>query len=255
VKENNSMNNISVIIIAGNEEENIRDCLESVKWADETIVVDSESTDNTVEIAKTYTEKVFIRTWNGYSDQQKYALSKVSNDLVLSIDADERVTTELTDYILNKDLNVANGYFIRRDNYFLDNKIHGCGWDNDYQMRLFKKSEVSVTDRLVHGGFVVAGKSMKIHYSIVHYTGKSLHQALEKTNEYSSLLSREKAGSKIVGFTSLAFEPIIALYQHFIARKGYKDGVYGFLVSLFHAITKLQELAKIWEINRNAKSK
>jgi hypothetical protein len=174
---------------------------------------------------------------------------------VLSIDADERVTIELKDYILNKDLNVANGYFILQNNYYLDNKINGCGWDNDYQMRLFKKSDVSVTDRLVHEGFVVIGKSTKINYSVVHYTNNSLHQPLEKTNGYSSLLSREKAGSKIVGFTSIAFEPFIALYQHFVARKGYKDGVYGFLISLFHAITKLQELVKIWEIKRNTNGK
>ena len=81
-------NKISVILITGNEEENIGDCLKSVNWADEIIVVDSESTDRTVEIAKTYTEKVFIKPWDGYSDQIKYALSKVNNEWVLSIDAD-----------------------------------------------------------------------------------------------------------------------------------------------------------------------
>jgi len=254
MKENHSKNKISVIIIAGNEEENIKDCLESVKWADEIVVVDSESTDNTVEIAKSYTEKVFVKPWSGYSEQKKYALSKASNEWVLSIDADERITTELKDYLSCEDINAANGYYIKRDNYFLGKIILGCGWDKDYQMRLFKKSEASVTDRLVHEGFEIKGKSMTIKYPIIHYTNKSLHQALDKANHYSTLLAKEKFKEKNVGFLSLVFKPFIALYQHFIARKGYKNGVYGFLVSLLHSITQLQELAKIWEINRNAKS-
>jgi hypothetical protein len=96
---------------------------------------------------------------------------------------------------------------------------------------------------------------MKIDYSIVHYTNKGLHQALDKTNQYSSLFAKEKYKSRNVGFTALVFKPFLALYQHFIARKGYKDGIYGFLVSLIHSITKLQELAKIWEINRNVTAK
>ena len=246
-------NKISVILITGNEEENIGDCLKSVNWADEIIVVDSESTDRTVEIAKTYTEKVFIKSWDGYSDQIKYALSKVNNEWVLSIDADERVTVELKEYILSSNLNDANGYYILLDNYFLGKKIIGCGWSNDYQMRLFKKSEVTVTESPVKKGFVVAGKSMNINDSIVHDTNRSLHQTLERTNYYSTLLSQEKAGSKKVGIISLTFKPLIAFFQQFITCKVYKDGVYGFLVSLIYTITKLQELAKIWEINRNAK--
>jgi len=254
MKENQTENEISVIIITGNEQKNIKDCLESVKWTNEIIVVDSESTDNTIEIAEIYTKKVFINPWSGYSDQKKYALSKASNEWVLSIDADERVTAELKEYILNKDLSIASGYYILRNNYFLGKKILGCGWDKDYQLRLFKKSEVSVTDRLVHEGFVVAGKSMKISHSIIHYTSRSLHQALDKENQYSSLLAEEKVGTKNVGFTSFTIKPFIALYQHFIARKGYKDGVYGFLISLLHAISQLQVLSKIWEINRNANS-
>ncbi len=248
-------NKISVIVITGNEEQNIRDCLESVKWADEIIVVDSESTDRTVEIAKTYTEKVFINPWKGYSNQKKYAISKTTNEWILSIDADERVTTSLKDYILKNDINVANGYYIIRENYFLGKKITGCGWGDDYQLRLIKKSEAEITDSLVHEGFVVRGKSKKIEHPIVHYTNKSIHQALNKVNEYSGLFAKEKYETKKVGFASLAIKPIIALYQHFIARKGYKDGIYGFLVTLMHATTKLQELAKIWELKRNARAK
>lgn len=94
-------NKISVIIITGNEEKNIRDCLESVKWADELIVVDSESSDDTVKIAKEFTDKVYIQKWLGYAKQKEYAISLAKNDWVLSLDADERVTKKLADEVLN----------------------------------------------------------------------------------------------------------------------------------------------------------
>ena len=98
------MNKISVIVITKDEEKNIFDCLKSVEWADEIIVVDSESSDKTIELAKKFTEKIFIRMWEGYVPQKKYALSLASNDWVLSLDADERMTEELKNEILNLSL-------------------------------------------------------------------------------------------------------------------------------------------------------
>lgn len=138
-KNMHTQNKISVVIITLNEENNIKDCLESVKWADEIMVVDSESSDETVKIAKEYTDKVFINKWSGYSAQKTYALSLVKNDWVLSLDADERVSEELAKEILRTDLSQNNGYFIKRNNYFLGKLIRGCGWGNDLQLRLVKK--------------------------------------------------------------------------------------------------------------------
>ncbi len=150
-------NKISVTIITGNEEDNIRECLESVKWADEIIVVDSESSDKTVEIAKEYTDKVFIHKWEGYASQKNYALNLATNDWILSIDADERVTPDLAEEMINSSLDQHNGYKIRRENYFIGKKITGCGWGNDYQVRLFKKNRTKLSNRLVHEGFIVDG--------------------------------------------------------------------------------------------------
>jgi len=240
---------ISVITITGNEEGNIRDCLESVKWADEIIVVDSESTDKTVEIAKEYTDNIFIKKWEGFSIQKKFALNNANNSWIFSIDADERVTPALADEIINKDLSNADGYYIRRKNYFLGKPITGCGGGNDYQLRLFNKSKTKLTDNLVHEGFVVDGKRLKLKSTIIHLANKNLHQAIEKANKYSSLESVEKYKTKNVSALAILFKPIFELYQHFVARKGYKDGVYGLLVSLIHALTKLMVLSKIWELN------
>ena len=170
-------NKISVIIITANEEENIRECLESVKWADEVIIVDSESSDRTTDIAGEFTDKIFIREWAGFASQKSFALEKTSNEWVLSIDADERVTPELSNEILSMDLSKSDGYFIKRDNYFLGKLIVGCGWGNDYQLRLMRKSKSGLTDNLVHEGFVVSGKREKLNSSIIHYTYNSIHQA------------------------------------------------------------------------------
>jgi glycosyltransferase involved in cell wall biosynthesis len=143
---------LSVAIIAGNEEKKIGDCLESVKWADEIIVVDSGSTDRTVEIAKRYTDKVFIRKWEGYAPQKQFAIDQATCDWILSLDADERVSPELKDEILKilESETEFDGFYIPRRNFFLGKWIKSCGWYPNYQLRLFKKGKAKVTQRKVH---------------------------------------------------------------------------------------------------------
>jgi len=111
---------ISVIIISKNEEENIEDCLKSVSWADEIILVDSGSEDKTLEIAKNFNAKIFHKDWQGFANQKRYALSLVMNEIVLSLDADERISEELKNEILNLDFSKADGFLIPRRNYFLN---------------------------------------------------------------------------------------------------------------------------------------
>ncbi len=243
-------NKISVTIITGNEEDNIRECLESVKWADEIIVVDSESSDKTVEIAKEYTDKVFIHKWEGYASQKNYALNLATNDWILSIDADERVTPGLAEEMLNSSLDEHNGYKIRRENYFIGKKITGCGWGNDYQVRLFKKNKTRLSDRLVHEGFIVVGSVAKLQNSLIHYSYRNLKDGFSKINEYSTLEANEKVTRKNVTGFRVVFFPVWAFLQHYFVRKGYKDGKHGLMVSLMHAMTKLQVYMKIWEIKK-----
>lgn len=250
-----TMNKVSVIIITKNEEENIEACLESVKWADEVIVVDSGSTDKTVELAKKFTDKVIFNEWKGYAEQKNYALQLAKNDWVLSLDADERVTEKLRDEILNSDLNNFDGYRIKRDNYFLDKLIRGCGWGNDYQLRLFKKSKTTLTKRLVHEGFAVEGRVDKLDNALKHYSYRNFKDAFDKINHYSTLEAIEKQHRKNVNFFTILSTPVIAFLQHFIFRKGYIDGFYGILVSLLHSYTKLQVQLKIWELNNSENSK
>ncbi len=248
------MEKISAIIIAGNEEKNIAECLESVRWADEIIVVDSESTDKTVEICRRYTDKVFVRKWEGYSSQKKYSMEKASNEWVLSLDADERVSPELLEEIRSLDLSTADGFYTPRRNYFLGKVIRSCGWYPDYQLRLFRKSRTRLTDRQVHEGFTVDGKRAYLKGELIHYTHQTIAGTLAKVNEYSTLEANEKAGRIHMTGPKLFFKPVWAFFQHFIIRRGFTDGVYGLMVSVIHAITKTQVYMKIWEI-QNARTK
>ncbi len=246
-------NKISVIIITGNEENNIRDCLKSVSWADEIIVVDSESIDSTVLIAKEFTEKVYIRKWEGFASQKTYALNLANNEWILSLDADERVTVELAKEL--EDLDLAKSDFdsfkIHRENYFLGKKITYCGWGNDYQLRLFRKSKTKLTDRLVHEGFVVDGVTSNLKNPITHYSYINLKDGFKKINEYSTLEANEKFKHKKVSSISIILYPLIAFIQHYIFRKGVLDGKHGLMISLMHAMTKLQVQMKMWELQRH----
>lgn len=245
-----NMNKVSVTIIAFNEEENIEECLKSVLWANEIIVVDSGSTDNTVNISKKYTDKVFFNKWEGFAKQKAFALSKAECEWVLSLDADERITPALKEEILNSELSVADGYYIWRKNYFLDKAIKYCGWGTDFQLRLFKKEKTKLTDRLVHEGFVVDGKTGRLKNQMIHLTHTDLKKTFAKINDYSTLEAEEKyKRKKINGFTMVLY-PAIAFVQHYLFRKGFLDGVHGLMVSINHAMTKLQVYMKIWELTR-----
>jgi len=133
---------ITVTVITKDEEKNISECLKSVEWADEIVVIDSESSDTTVELARKFTDKVFIRKWEGYVLQKRYALSLASNEWVLSLDADERIIPELKEEILNLSTGDYSGFRIRRKNFLLQKEITSCGWEKDFQLRLFKKNRL-----------------------------------------------------------------------------------------------------------------
>ncbi len=244
------MNKISVIVITKNEAENILECLNSVKWADEIIVVDSGSTDETIPIAKQFTDKIFFNEWKGFALQKTFALNQASNDWVLSLDADEVVTEKLRDEILNSDLDKFDGYRIKRNNFFLGKLIRGCGWGNDYQLRLFKKSKTKLTNRLVHEGFEVEGEISQLNNPMLHYSYRNFRDAFQKINHYSTLEAIEKQNRKKVNGIIIILTPIIAFLQHFFIRKGFVDGIYGLFVSIMHAITKLQVQLKIWELKK-----
>lgn len=243
------MNKISVIVITKDEEKNITDCLKSIEWADEIIVVDADSTDKTVELVKKFTYKVYIKKWEGYVPQKKYALSLASNNWVLSLDADERITPELKNELLNITSIELAGYKIRRRNFLLNKEITSCGWGNDYQLRLFKKDKTNLTDRLVHEGFTVDGKVGKLKNAMLHYTFSSFSDYFSKINYYTSLKAQEmyKRKGKVSGWTIFSHS-VSAFFLFFITKRGFKDGVYGLIISLLHSVSTMLNYIKLWEL-------
>ncbi|MBN2571715.1 MAG: glycosyltransferase family 2 protein [Ignavibacteriales bacterium] len=249
------MKKISVIIITKNEEENIFACLESIKWADEIILVDSGSTDKTVEIAKRFTDRIYINEWRGFAKQKEYALSLTLNEWVLSIDADERVSDELKIEIENIDTEDVDGYYILRDNYFLGKKITSCGWNNDYQLRLFNKKKTKVNQRLVHEGFDVDSNTKKMKNPILHFTHTSLEKSIEKINHYTTLEAIEIKNKRKVGSIRILLRGFSAFFRFYISKKGFKDGFAGFSISMLNAFTSIQTNMKVWELKQKEKMK
>ncbi|MFA6467389.1 MAG: glycosyltransferase family 2 protein [Bacteroidota bacterium] len=241
---------LSVVIITKNEEANIERCLKSVQWADEFIVVDAESTDKTVRIAESLHARVIIRPWEGFAKQKEFAMHQSSNEWVLSLDADEEVTEELQKEIravitLPESL---NGYEIPRKSFFLGKWIRYGGWYPGYQLRLFRKSKTRMNHRPVHEGFLIEGLIGVLKSDLNHYTYNSLHQYIEKMNDYSSLDVLNKLSSgRTVHWYNFILNPLSVFLRMFISLKGYKDGFYGYILAYYSAIHSLAIFAKCWE--------
>ena len=192
------MNRLSVVIITLNEEKNITDCLESVKWADEIIVVDSGSQDKTVEICKRYTQFIYDVRWQGFGKQKNASVDLAHYDWILNVDADERVTPELKDEIqvLLKQKIDFQGYFISRKSYFGKRLILNCGWFPDYSIRFFNKQAGRFNEVQVHESVQIKGKTGYLKNSLIHYTYKNISDFLIRMNRYSTLAADDLFASK-----------------------------------------------------------
>ena len=247
------MKKISVVIICKNEEKNIEECLKSVQWCDEIVLIDGFSVDRTIEIAKTFNIKIFQNEWKGFSDQRKFALTKVHNEWVFSLDADERCSNELAEEIKNifSQNNFAEkGFLIPRKSFFLGKWIKHCGWYPDFQLRLFNKNSVTVKERLVHESYEVQGECGELSNVILHFTVKSISEFVTKINHYSSLSSIEKVSVEKIGYTHIFLKPFLEFIKKFIFQKGFMDGINGLMVSYFHMMTKILTYMKMREIQK-----
>lgn len=252
------MAKLSVIIITYNEEDNIRECLESIKWANEVVVVDSFSTDRTVEICKEYTAKVFQNEWTNFPHQKNIALNKVSNEWVLNLDADERVSPELQIEIksaIARDDDYA-GYLLPMKIYFHGRWIRYGGYWPDYHLRLFRKSKGRFNENLrAHGGFDVDGRVGRMKGALIHHSYRNLTDYFEKFNYYTTVSAEEKLASgrkvKWYPFVRLPFEFIGA----FIIKRGYRDGFYGLLFSILSSFYAFVKYIKLWELQQVSKDK
>jgi len=227
--------NLSIILITKNEEKNIRECLDSVSWIDEIVIVDSGSTDRTLEICREYTHQIFVNEhWKGFGYQKSMALKKVTNEWVLSIDADERVSTELKNEI---ELAIGKGnysaYSIPRQAYFLGKAMRHGGWWPDYVVRLFKRDIGRFSDDIIHERVIVEESIKKLKNPLIHYSYVSLDQLMRKMNIYSAagakkLSSQGKNSNLLIALT----RGFWAFFRAFIIRGGVLDGQMGLIAAI-----------------------
>lgn len=250
------MSTISVAIATYNEEKNIGECLETVKdWADEIIVVDGGSTDNTVKIAKKYTSKIII-TSNPpifHINKQK-AIDKATSEWILQLDADERVSRELKKEILKKIKSKPreNGFWIPRKNYFLGRFLKKGGQYPDYTLRLYRKGKGKLPCKSVHEQAQVEGEVGKLINPLIHWADPTFTRYLTRFNRYTSLLAVELEKDKITlgpfsFFNFFVLKPIFWFFLTFFRYKGFQDGFPGFVFSFFSALRFPTAYIKYWE--------
>jgi len=245
------MAKLSVAIITYNEEENIQHALESVKWADDIVVVDAHSTDRTVEIAHNYTNRVIIRDWPGYVEQKNFVLDQTQYEWVLSLDADERLSLALQEEIrhLCRVGMQADAYYVPRRTYFLDRWIEHSGWYPDYKIRLFHKAHARWRGGKVHESLHVTGTVQYLKGDLLHYAYRNLAHNMQTINRYSSLGAQALAAAgKRAHWYDVTLRPVFTFLKKYVLRQGFRDGYQGFFIAMLTSYANFAKYAKLWEL-------
>jgi glycosyltransferase involved in cell wall biosynthesis len=246
---------ITATIITFNEASNIREACQSVAWADELIVVDSESTDDTIRIAKECGARVITRAWQGFSAQKQYAAEAATNDWIFSLDADERISEELKTSILAlKNINsssIADGYRIPRRSFYMGRWIRGGGWYPDYQLRFYNRTRGKWEGAYVHESvkMIHGSKIEKLHGDILHYsmTDASHHHRMIG-ERYAPLAARQmfEAGTRTSPIRIALASPTTFI-RSYILKGGFRDGLAGLSIARFAAHNAFLKHLLLWE--------
>lgn len=243
------MKRISVLILTYNEEERIRKCLDSVRWADEIVIVDSESQDKTLDIVREYTDKAIVQPWLGFGAQRNLGLKSCTGDWILILDADERVSEELKEELLtiSESDDFAAGYYIARKNYFLGRWIKGCKWYPDFTLRFFQRGKGRYNEKLVHEALEVNGKTAYLSQHLLHYTYKDLQHYIAKMNNYTDLEAKQFIlKGRRVSPLDFAFRPGWTFFKMYFLKKGWQAGFPGFILSVLLSFYNYMKYVKAW---------
>ena len=251
------MQSLSVVVITFNEEGKLRRCLEPVSWADDIVVVDSLSTDGTVEIAESFAGRVFRRPWSGFADQRNYGMEQARGDWILFLDADEYVTAGLEARIreLLRSGGDFDAYKIHRQEHFLRFPIRHGTLNPSYQPRLLRKGKGYWTGG-AHAHIEVDGRGELglIHEDLYHDSHNTLSDFIARINQYTTVDAEERiqAGQR-VGRLRLVLSPLGMAWKCYIVKKGYRDGFPGLLFSLCMGVYSFLRLVKVWQRESSAK--
>jgi glycosyltransferase involved in cell wall biosynthesis len=243
------------VVITRNEAGRLGTCLTSLTWADEIVVVDAESTDRTVEIARGFTDRVVVRPWPGFAAQKNFAAEQARSDWILSVDADEEVSPELRAEIAGVlgERAAGDGFALPRRNIFWGRWIRHGGLYPDWQVRLFRRGRGRFVERAVHESVEVAGPVGRLQSPLIHRSYDSVAQFLERANRYSSLAADDlvRSGARS-GPTPLVLRPLGRFATMYLLRRGFLDGTPGFLLAGLYAYYVFIRSAKVWERTRSS---
>ena len=251
------MHPLTVTIITLNEAAHIADAIDSASFADDILVVDSGSTDGTVDIARGKGVRVLTREWTGYVDQKNYAAEQASHDWIFSLDADERIPSALRDEIRATlaDDPPFHGYRVPRVSFHLGRWIRTTDFYPDYQTRLYHRRFARWRGRYVHESVTVDGPSGQLKNDLQHYSFSDLRDQIQRINHYSTLAARQMYESgRRTGPVEIAIHPPAAFLRNYILRKGFLDGTAGLTISLMNAWSVGLKFMKLWELQRSPKS-
>lgn len=238
---------ISATIITYNEERNLPRAIESLRCCDEILVVDSGSTDRTVEIALKYGARVLEANWRGYSGQKNFASSQAAHDWILSIDADEALSEDLEGEIwgLKKNGSDYDAYTSPRLAQYLGRWILHSGWYPDRKIRLFDRRKAEWVGDYVHESVVCKGRVGKLEGNLLHYTCGSLSEHLKTMDRYTTLAAEEiVARKKPVGYRQLLFDPAWTFFRTYFIQRGFLDGVEGLSIAYMASVYTFVKYAK-----------
>jgi glycosyltransferase involved in cell wall biosynthesis len=253
------MKQVSAVIIVYNEEKNLRECLETVQWADEIVVVDSHSPDRTVEIARQFTKKIFQKEYKGHIDKKRFAVAKATHDWVFSIDADERVTPELQEAIrgvLAQGGREVVGYDMPRMTRHLNRWILHGEWYPDRVTRLFRRSRMRYEGTEPHDRVILEGKRGHLNGMLLHYNYRDFAHQIQTVQAYSDVAARALfVEGRRAGFRNLVLRPPFKFLKCYILKRGFLDGWPGFIIAATSAFYVLAKYVKLYEMQRSTNRK
>ncbi len=246
------MHKISAVIVAYNEEKKIGRCLETLTWADETVVIDAGSTDNTVAICEEFGAKVYHNPWPGYVAQKNFALTKASHDWVISLDADEYLSSELINEITElrtQDFGKFDGYELSRWTFFLGKLIRHCGWGPEYLLRIFKKSKAHWGIDDPHDFVILEGHRARLTEPLFHDSIDNIQHQVEKLTKYAGIIAhnKKKKGIKFSLF-QLFLNPLYQFFRMYVQEQGFRDGMRGLIFCINYSYYFFLRNAMLYEL-------
>lgn len=252
------MPGVTATIITRNESANIAAALESVRWADEIVVVDAESTDDSTAIARRFTDRVVVRAWPGFVEQKNFAAAQASHDWIFSLDADERVTPELAGEVraLVASAPAEAGFRVPRVSWYLGRWIRSTDWYPDYQLRLYDRRKARWAGRYVHESVRADGAVGLLRADLRHYPYRDVSDHLATIDRYTTLAARQmREDGRRAGAARILLHPAAAFLRNYVLRGGFRDGTAGLIVSLLNAHYVGLKFVKLWEEGKKSESR